>query len=182
MDVTANDLHAWVNEVTEVLLVGSVAEQVGQIVKGGLRGVCFRDAWGTEGWFVPQAWPMGGSSFMESGRVLYGGMAGFTCPGALRYYVGQSKGVLGWQWQTAPRCIKSDFRGLYETRPLNLLDIYFVEVFFVKFDRNDAFLGRCVGLAVFGVAAIVCFVGGLGAGGSRAAVFDEPSPLRFGIR
>lgn len=88
MDVTANDLHAWVNEVTEVLLVGSVAEQVGQIVKGGPRGVSFRDAWGTGGWFVPQAWPMGGSIFLESGRVLCGGMACLTWPGAVGYYEG----------------------------------------------------------------------------------------------
>lgn len=32
--VVAQQLHSWVDEVAEVLLVGSVAEQVGQIVKG----------------------------------------------------------------------------------------------------------------------------------------------------
>lgn len=34
LDVSASDLHLWVEDVTRVLLVDSVIEQVGQLVKG----------------------------------------------------------------------------------------------------------------------------------------------------
>lgn len=34
LDVTASELHLWVEEVTRMLLVDSIIEQVGQLVKG----------------------------------------------------------------------------------------------------------------------------------------------------